>query len=356
MNQQQVYQQLRQTLGRHLNKANRWQIDNQALVTQALAFSPNCQLPNLALYLPIEGQRENLIQRLRRWFKNQKATQEVCYAPLVKRLLQYWPHHEISLVMDRTDLGQTWSILMVSLAYRHRSLPLVWRVQPFGGTGQELQEELLRQIAPALSSLVPRRITLYGDSEFRAVDLQKYCRNQGWHWYLGLKSDILYCQSPGNWRPLAAIPIERGQRRYLHNIWLTQKHIFGPVHLLVDWTQNHDSPRYFVSDQKTSRHTWRRGRKRFWIEPTFRDWKSYGFDLEKSKIHCSNRLTMLLLNMATASLWLTSVGQWVLATGRNTLLQAEHKRDYSIFRLGRDYARRSLVCNWPLPIEFAIRH
>jgi hypothetical protein len=28
---------------------------------------------------------------------------------------------------------------------------------------------------------------LYGDSEFRAVDLQKYCRNQGWHWYLGLK-------------------------------------------------------------------------------------------------------------------------------------------------------------------------
>jgi hypothetical protein len=29
--------------------------------------------------------------------------------------LQYWPHREISLVMDRTDLGRTWSILMVSL-------------------------------------------------------------------------------------------------------------------------------------------------------------------------------------------------------------------------------------------------
>lgn len=245
---------------------------------------------------------------------------------------------------------------MLSLAYRNRSLPLIWRVQPFGGTGQELQEELLRQIATVLSSLPSRRITLYGDSEFRAVDLQKYCRNQGWHWYLGLKSDILYCQSPGNWCPLAAIPIERGQRRYLHNIWLTQKHAFGPVHLLVDWTQKHDSPRYFVSDQKTSRHTWRQGRKRFWIELAFRDWKSYGFDLEKSKIQCSDRLTMLLLNMATASLGLTSAGQWVLATGRNTLLEAEHKRDYSIFRLGRDYVRRSLVCNWPLPIEFAIRH
>ena len=31
MNQQQVYQQLRQVLGKHLNKANQWQIDNSTL-------------------------------------------------------------------------------------------------------------------------------------------------------------------------------------------------------------------------------------------------------------------------------------------------------------------------------------
>jgi hypothetical protein len=356
MNQELVYHQLRQALGRHLNKANQWQIDNQALMTQALVFSPDCHLPNLALYCPVEGQRENVVQRLRRWLKNEKATQAVCYSPLVMHLLRHWPGAEVGLVMDRTDLGQTWSILMVSLAYRHRSLPLAWRVQPFGATGYGLQEELLRQITPALAPLSSRRITLYGDSEFRAVDLQRYCRDQGWHWYLGLKSDILYCQWPADWQPLSAITIKPGERRYLHNVFLTQRHAFGPVHLLVDWTQAHDKPRYFVSDQMTSRHTWRRGRKRFWIEPTFRDWKSYGFELEKSKLHCPHRLTMLLLNMATASLWLTSVGQWLKITGRDSWLEAEHKRDYSIFRLGRDYARRSLVCGWPLPIDFAMRH
>ena len=42
MNQLQVYQQLRQKLGTHLDKANCWQIDNLALMTQALVFSPNC--------------------------------------------------------------------------------------------------------------------------------------------------------------------------------------------------------------------------------------------------------------------------------------------------------------------------
>lgn len=355
MNQQQVYQQLRQVLGKHLNEANHWQIDNQALVTQALVFSPDCHLANLALYLPIDGQRENLVQRLRRWLKNQKVNQERCYLPLVTHLLRHWPDAEVSLVMDRTDLGQTWSILLLSVAYRHRSLPLVWRIRPFGGTGHELQEELLAQIAPALYALRSRRITFYGDSEFRAVDLQMYCRDQGWHWHVGLKSDIHYYQASQGWQALSTIPMQRGQRCYLHDIFLTKQHAFGPVHLLVDWTQKHDTPRYFVSDQLTNRHTWRRGRKRFWIEPTFRDWKSYGFDLEKSKLQCPHRLAILLLSMATASLWLTSVGQWLLATGRDALLAAEHKQDYSIFRLGRDYARRSLVCDWPLPIDFAMR-
>jgi hypothetical protein len=355
MNQSQVYQQLRQRLGTYLDKANRWQIDNLALTTQALVYSPNCHLNTLALYLPVSGQRENLTQRLRRWLKNQAVTQDTCYLPLVENLLQHWPQREISLVMDRTDLGQTWSILMLSAAYRHRALPLAWQLYPFGGTGYEQQVVLLERIAPLLPSLPQHRITFYGDSEFRAVDLQIYCRDQGWHWYVGLKSDILYYQAAQGWQPLGSIPMKRGQRFYLHNIILTQRHQFGPVHLLVDWTQNHDHARYFVSEQITNRHSWRRGRKRFWIEPTFRDWKSYGFDLEASKLDDPARLTILLLSMATATLWLMALGQWVVDTDRVPLLMAEHKQDYSLFRLGRDYACRALICDWPLPIEFMVR-
>lgn len=176
MNQLKVYQQLRQKLGTYLNKANRWQVNNLALTTQALVFSPNCHLNNLALHLPVPGQRENLTQRLRRWLKNQAVTQETCYLPLVQNLLRHWPHREISLVMDRTDLGQTWRILMLSAAYRHRTLPLAWQLYTFGGAGYEQQVALLKQVAPLLPPSPQHRITFYGDSEFRAVDLQMYCR------------------------------------------------------------------------------------------------------------------------------------------------------------------------------------
>ena len=40
-----------------------------ALWCQVLAVSPNCHLATLALGLPLPGQRENLIQRLRRDLK-----------------------------------------------------------------------------------------------------------------------------------------------------------------------------------------------------------------------------------------------------------------------------------------------
>ena len=134
---------------------------------------------------------------------------------------------------------------------------------------------------------------------------------------------------------------------------LTKQHAFGPVNLIADWTTDEDFPRYVALDQPANRHAWRRGRKRSESSPTyFRDWKSYGFDLEATKLIHTHRLHTLLLAMATTTLWMVHVGQWVTRTGRRPLLEALHKCDYSIFRLGRDYTCRSQVMDWPLPVGF----
>ena len=47
---------------------------NLALLMLALAQSPNCHLATLATVLPVEAQRENLIQRLRRWLSTRTLT------------------------------------------------------------------------------------------------------------------------------------------------------------------------------------------------------------------------------------------------------------------------------------------
>jgi hypothetical protein len=352
---QQVYRTLTAKLQRRLRASSKPQVENLALLIQALVFSRDCHLPSLALQLPISGQRDNLTQRLRRLVKNSQVAWRTHYRPLVKELLAHWPDREVNLVMDRTDIRQEKSILMLTLAYKHRALPLNWYVLPFGGTGEELQVALLQTVASFLPSVKQKRIYFFGDSEFRAVGLQQYCQQKGWHWQVGIKGDTLFHLGDRAWRPLNTIPIEMGQRIHYHDLTLTRRHGFQPVHLTVDWRHQHETPRYVVCDQPTNHQSWRRGRKRFWIEPTYRDYKSYGFQLESSGITDDARLNRLLLGMGVAYLWLLHLGDWVVRMGRRKWLVADHQNDYSLFRLGRDYAVRSQMKGWQLPIFFCRR-
>src|ERR671926_1124235 len=86
---------------------------NLALMVLALAQSPNCHLATLATVLPLEGQRENLIQRLRRWLKTPSLSWERYYRPLASQFLASWQGVELALVMDRTDLNERVSLLWV---------------------------------------------------------------------------------------------------------------------------------------------------------------------------------------------------------------------------------------------------
>lgn len=347
---EQLYRKLTIELQRQLPAASKPQVRNLALLTQALVFSPDCHLSNLALELPIDGRRESLVNRLLRFLDNSQLERGSHYLPLVATMLRQWPDREINLVMDRTDLGQEKSILLLAAALGHRALPLTWRVLPFGGTGEGLQVALLQEVQPYIAK--DKRVLFLGDSEFRAVGLQSYCRQQGWGWQVGVKSDTLFHTGDQQWRALKTVTVNKGERRYRHNLVLTKKQAWPAVHLLADWTHDWPAPRYVICHQPTNGRSWRRGRKRFWIEPTFRDWKSYGFDLEASHISDDKRLDRLLLGMALATLWLVHLGHWLVETDRAHWLTAAHRRDYSLFRLGRDYARRSQIRPWPLPIRF----
>ena len=69
MNSVRLHRQLVQSLAAIGVGASQPQRTNLAGLSQALAFSANCHLATLALGLPFAGQRENLIQRLRRFLK-----------------------------------------------------------------------------------------------------------------------------------------------------------------------------------------------------------------------------------------------------------------------------------------------
>ncbi len=327
---------------------------NLALLVLSLAQSPNCHLSTLATVLPLDARRDNLIQRLRRWLKTPSLSWERYYRPLLTQFLANWPGVELALVIDRTDVHDRLSLLVVGIATTQRVVLLAWDVLPYGSTATATQLALLNRIQPLLPDPTQVRTTFFGDAEFRAVELQRFCQAQLWHWHVGVKSDTLYQAEGGVWKTLRSIPIQRGERRYMQQLILTEQHAFGPVNVISDWNTTEVQPRHWVLDQRADRHAWRRGRKRFWIEPTNRDLKSAGFDLERSALPDGARLTNLVLAMAVTWLWMVYVGHWVIRTGRRPLLSADHKRDDRVFRLGRDWVRRALALNQPIPIGFTV--
>lgn len=356
MNSVHLHQKLMQEFRLINLRASKPQQTNLALWSQALAVSPNCHLATLAVGLPLPGRRENLIQRLRRSLKTAQLCPHSCYRPLVRHVFAHWHGREVSLVMDRTDLGQRWSILTLGAAYRQRLLPLAWNILPFGASSEIEQMALLHYVQPHLPPLNQVRVHFYGDCEFRAVAVQQLCQQYHWHWQVGVKSDTYFRQGQGPWQPLNALELARGQRRYLPDIYLTQKHNFGPVNLIADWSAQQDDPRYWVLDLPPTAQAWRRGRKRFWIEPTFRDWKSYGFDLERSKIDDPHRLNGLVLGLALTTLWMIHIGDWLTYHGHQRDLSPATKDDYSLFRLGRDHLQRCLTMGWAIPVGFTVGH
>lgn len=355
MNSLHLHRQLTQAFATIGLKATPKQRANLALLCQTLAFSPNCHLATLALGLPLMGRRENLIQHLRRTLKNEQLRSTECYQPLVQYLFAHWLDGEVNLVMDRTDLENRFSILTLGVAYQKRLLPLAWQVLTFGSTSTAEQTALLQRIQPALPHVKPGRVSFYADSEFRGIALQQVCQGYGWHWQVGLKSDWWF-RSPGStWQTLRTLDLRPGERRYLSGVYLTHEHEFGPLNLMADWSPNQETPRYWALDLPADGQAWRRGRKRYWIEPTFRDWKSYGFDLEQSRLTDEHRLKVLLLGMALTTVWLIHVGGELRRTGRADELDARVQTDYSVFRLGRDYLQRCRTLDQSVPVGFTVR-
>ena len=124
------------------------QLENLALLCYALAVGRDCHLANLALELPLAGLRTSLAQRLRRNLQNEHFAVRTCYAPLGRQFLAHWSGAEICLVLDRTDIKDEVSLLLLGAAYHKRLLPLTWQVLRFGGTGAAEPSRLCSRCSP----------------------------------------------------------------------------------------------------------------------------------------------------------------------------------------------------------------
>lgn len=351
-----LYDSTRRVLARQLSDARASQLDTLAHVLVGITQSVSAQLGAIARAMPLDTRQIGKEQRLRRFLDNDRLTQGVHYQPLVQTAVTGLKGQRVHVLIDRVLLRNTHNVLVVSLGFRRRSIPLAWSVLDHRGKSNRTdQQTLLTQALALLPSGV--RVTVHGDSEFRSWELFTWLRAQGADVFLGIQGNTYVRMGhDGERRLLRDWLVDRATIVYLNDVRLTEDDL-GPVSILAWWGKDDDGTpivRAVMTNLPATHQTYLRGRHRMWIETVFRDWQSGGFHLDRSGITDGNRLLRLLIPLAIAYLWLVSLGRWVVKKGYRALIDdgTAHEWHYSLFQLGVGWKVRLSSYTQAIPVLF----
>ena len=323
-----------------------------ALVGMSQAVS--AQQRAVANAMPLKTKQHSKIQRLRRLLDNAKLTATDVYQPIVRQALTGLRRQPVHVLLDRVVLTETQNVLVVSLGFRRRSLPLVWHILPHQGSSSLTdQQKLLRAAAKLLPPGV--RITVHADSEFRSQQLFGWIRNRRWNAMLGIRGNTPVTLDPARaGQKLSSWLPDRETVVYLNEVYLTEERC-GPVNVLGWWDKDDRGVLMcyaVMTNLSASWQTYRIGSRRMWIETMFRDWQSGGFELGKTGISNHERFERLLILVCLVYLWFVSIGRWLVKRGYRTLLDAGASKAWqqSLFTLAVEWQNRLRTFDQPMPV------
>jgi hypothetical protein len=325
---------------------------NMALLVAGLYLSRAVQMALVVRTWPSRSKEPSLVNRLRRFLDNPRVDVRTWYRPVAEQLVQSLAGQRIRLVIDCTKVGFDFRLMTISLAYRKRTLPLVWSVHRGrnGHTTDAQQLALMRAVRP----LIPlhHEVWVLGDAGFQTVALVQWLCRQGWHFVLRQQGRITVRQPGQPWRKLNQFDLAPGQTCNLGWVRLTQKQDAGWFWLLLHWEKGQDEPWYLLSDRAGQHTLLRLYKVRMWTEEMYGDLKGHGFDLEATHLDDEDRISRLVLGVCLAFVWLMTLGSWVVKNGYRHFVDHKSRRDKSYFRIGWDWLARCLRLADPIPFRF----
>lgn len=280
-----------------------------------------CTVPAVANALsPLLGRSFNTVrQRLREWYKPASAKSGThrreldvapCFTPLLRWILANWPCSRVALALDATTLGDRLTVLSISLVYRGTAIPVAWKILP-GNTPHAWKPEwlaLLRwfadQVDPSWTVIVMTDRGLYARWLFQAI--------VGLGWHPMMRVNRLGTFQPEGWTKAQAFP------RFVPTagkLWQGRGVAFPrkakrrlPCTLLACWAEGYEEAWYVLTDlpPQVAGAAWYG--LRMWIEHGFKQFKSAGWQWQRSRIAKPDRADRMWLAMALATFWTVAVG------------------------------------------------
>jgi hypothetical protein len=325
---------------------------NMALLVMGLFVSRAVHLALVVRVWPSRSKEPSLVNRLRRFLNNPRVNVRSWYRPIAEQVVQSLAGQPMRLVIDCSKVGFDFRLMTVSLAYRKRTLPLVWSVHrgSRGHISVEQQLALLRAVRPLIP--VQSEVWVMGDTGFQTVPVVQWLCRQGWHFVLRQQGRITVSPTGEKWQKLNQFELAPGQSRTLGWVRLTRRHNVGWFWLVLHWEKGYDEPWYLLSDRAGTHDLLRLYRVRMWTEEMYGDLKGHGFDLEATHLDEEARISRLVLAVCIAFVWFSALGSWVVKNGHRHFVDHKSRRDKSYFRIGWDWLSRCLRLAEPVPIRF----
>ena len=312
--------------------------------------SRSVTLSKIAGKIPGEAVLVSVTRRLSRLLANSAIGVQEWYEPIAKQWIasQAKSGQQIRLIVDGSKVGFAHQLLMVSLAYRRRSIPIAWTWVEYvrGHSAGTTQLALLTYVR----SLLPKGIAvlLVGDSEFGPVEVLRQLDQWGWDYVLRQKTSVKVCLAQETeWHSFGSLVNKPGLSRWLGQGWLAESEIY-PVNLFVHWAIGEDEPWCLATNLPDRKLTLQAYGRRMWTEEMFGDLKRHGFDLESTMLQHVDRLSRLTLAVVLLFVWSVSTGGRTIHEGRRHLVDRHDRRDLSIFQIGLRFIERQLTNSLPI--------
>ena len=344
---QQILYRWANTIHTHFPVLGYWQVMNLATFSLGVVLARSCQLMIVAEALNFIGKADTVQKRLKRFIANERLDLEVVIPLWVKWVLGNFTGEELDFLVDETKLGQRIGIMMVSLAYRGRAIPLTWRCYREGQADEYPSEGQVQMIVDMLAKVKPHipdgcHFRVQADQGIgNSSKLMRKLDKAGWKFLFRVKETSMFTTGSGFRFQLRDMAF---QRRWGSAIGLlyTRSHRIVPGTLHIIWEEGYDEAWFlFTNDPLLSGKVYAR---RFWQEEGFRDLKSGGWHWDACFVREPQHMQRLILVLAVAYAWMVTLGtlSFSLPASLRQQIVAADEAKFSVFRQGIRLFKRLL--------------
>ena len=297
-----------------------------------------------SLIAKINSEQENTVrQRLKEWYKsgtaktrpgNKRASIEVndCFSSLLKWVMDLLPqrNQELLMAVDATNIGQNFTVLSINVLYRRCAIPVAWKVVK--GTTKGSWKPHWKSLFQALKDIVPQHylVIVSADRGLYADWLYEEITSLGWHPFLRINHQGQYCIPDSDlWQPLATVVSRENQN------WSGQVTCFksNPIDctLLARWDDSYQDPWLILTDLTSTNADINWYGFRAWIECSYRDIKSDGWQWHKTRLQQPDRAERHWLAMAVSMLWMVTLGGEQEVSDDQFLISDRSSTSFSIY-------------------------